>query len=81
MPNHKSASKRQRQNIKRNARNVAFKSRMRSAIKDARTAIAEGADGKDEAVARAVKVVQQARSRNVIHASTASRYVSRLSRA
>ncbi|HJL42382.1 MAG TPA: 30S ribosomal protein S20 [Myxococcales bacterium LLY-WYZ-16_1] len=81
MPNHRSAAKRMRQNIRRNARNNAFKSRMRTALKKARKAITEGSEHKDQLVHEAIRVVQRASSKNVIHRATAQRTVSRLQRA
>lgn len=80
MPNHNSAAKRMRQNLRRKARNNAFKSRMRTALKKARQAIADGAEDRDTLVHEAIRVVQKASSKNVIHRSTASRTVSRLHR-
>lgn len=78
MANHASAKKRHRQNVIRNARNSAVRSRMRKAIKDARAAIASNAEGKAELIKKAVQEVYTAASKNVIPAGTASRNVSRL---
>ncbi len=54
---------------------------MRTAIKQARVAIETAADDRQEKVQHAVNIVQKARSRNIIHPSTASRTVSRLMKA
>lgn len=81
MATHPSAAKRNRQNVKRNARNTAFRSRMRKAIREARAAMAEGSDDKATLVAQAIRLVQKTASKSVIHKNTASRYVSRLSAA
>ncbi|MEM1023303.1 MAG: 30S ribosomal protein S20 [Myxococcota bacterium] len=78
VPNHRSAAKRQRQNEKRRQRNSAFKARMRRIMRNARSAADSEAEDKDALLAEAVRIVQKARSRKVIHPSTASRYVSRL---
>lgn len=78
MPNHRSAAKRQRQNEGRRARNAAWKSRMRKALRRAREAVESGAEEREALVKSAVSLVNRARSHNVIHASTASRLVSRL---
>jgi len=78
VPNHRSAAKRQRQNENRRARNAAWKSRMRKAVRRARTAIESGAEDREALVKSAVSLVNRARSANVIHASTASRLVARL---
>ncbi|MEZ4437333.1 MAG: 30S ribosomal protein S20 [bacterium] len=79
MPNSKSAMKRAKQNVKRRTRNRHVKSTMRSQIKKVRAAIEAG----DATVAReslpvAVRLVQRAASKGVIHANTAQRMVSRL---
>lgn len=81
MATHPSAAKRNRQNSKRNARNTAFRSRMRNAIRAAKAALEEGSDDRSELVADAIRLIQRTASKSVIHKNTASRYVSRLSRA
>ncbi|MEL6185234.1 MAG: 30S ribosomal protein S20 [Myxococcota bacterium] len=78
MANHPSAAKRNRQNIKRNTRNTALRSRMRNAVRAARAAIESGADDRQALVDRAVQIVQRMASKNLIHKNTASRYVSRV---
>jgi small subunit ribosomal protein S20 len=78
---HKSAEKRNRQNQVRKTRNAAVRSRMRRAVKLARAAIAEGAANKGELFKNALLEVQRAASKKVLKKETASRYVSRLSRA
>lgn len=80
MANHASAAKRHRQNIKRNTRNSALRSRMRRAIREARAAVEENAENRNELVSKAIQVVNQTASKSVIHKNTASRYVSRLSK-
>jgi ribosomal protein S20 len=54
---------------------------MRKAIKQARAAIENNDEDVAARVQHAVDVVQRARSRNIIHAATASRTVSRLVKA
>jgi len=71
--------KRARQNVKRRTRNRHVKTTMRSQVKKVRAAIEAG----DAATARtelpaAVRLVQRAASKGVIHANTAQRTVSRL---
>lgn len=78
MANHASAAKRNRQNIKRNERNTALRSRMRNAVRDARAAIEENADDRQVLVDQAVRIIQVMASKNIIHKNTASRYVSRV---
>ena len=82
MPNHKSAMKRVRQNEKRRIRNRKVKSSMRTAVKRLRTVIAEGdAQAAAQHLPAAVRLVQRAASKGVIHPNTAQRTVSRLVRA
>ncbi|MEQ8275487.1 MAG: 30S ribosomal protein S20 [Deltaproteobacteria bacterium] len=78
MANHASAKKRHRQNLKKNERNSAVRSRMRKAIKEARAAVDANADDKAAQVQKAVREVYIASSKNVIQPGTASRNVSRL---
>jgi small subunit ribosomal protein S20 len=80
--NHKSAEKRNRQRPKRRARNIQHLSTMRTFMKRVRKAL----DGKDLEVARdtlpkAIHAITKAASKGVIHRNTASRYVSRLTKA
>lgn len=82
MANHKSAEKRNRQRPKRRARNIHHLSTMRTFMKRVRKAL----DGKDLEVAQsalpqAITAITKAASKGVIHRNTASRYVSRLTRA
>ena len=82
MANVASAEKRNRQRIKRRARNLTHLTPMRTYVKRALTAI----DGKDpvkakEAVAKAIRYIDKAAQKGVIKKETASRKISRLSRA
>lgn len=81
MANHPSAKKRNRQNQKRRARNFANRSRVRTAIKNARMAISENAENKDALVKAAIREVYRTASKNVLAKNAASRTVSRLMRA
>lgn len=81
MATHKSALKRARQNEVRRLRNMAYKSRMKTAIKNVRTAIEEGSVEKArEDLTKAVALIQKTASKGVIHRNKAARQVSRLSR-
>jgi small subunit ribosomal protein S20 len=78
--NHPSAEKRNRQRIKRTDRNRAAKSAVRTLVKRVRLAIAS----KDKAAAKAalvtaVKALDKAATKGVVHDKAASRTVSRLS--
>ena len=81
MANIKSAMKRNRQNEKRRIRNRKVKSSMRTAVKRLRAAIdARDAEGANQHLPVAVRLVQRAASKGVIHANTASSKVSRLAK-
>jgi small subunit ribosomal protein S20 len=78
---HKSAKKRARQELKRRARNRHFRTGLRTAIKQARTAIAGGeADETTRALRSAERTIRKAASRGVISKKQASRTVSRLAK-
>src|SRR6516165_5986545 len=81
IPNHPSAQKRYRQNLKRQARNRAIKTRVRSAAKLTLDAI-EGND--QEAAAKslreAMRVLDKAAGKGALSRNTASRKIARLSR-
>jgi small subunit ribosomal protein S20 len=75
--NTKSAIKRIRQNERRRVRNRAIRSQLRSAVKTARAA--EGPP-RTEAVFEAIRALDRAVSRGVIHRNTAARKKSSLAR-
>ena len=80
MANIASARKRIRQSAKRNARNTARKSRVRTFVKKVEEAIASG----DHAAAReALRIaqpeIQRAATKGVLHRNTVARKISRLS--
>ncbi len=81
MANHKQAEKRNRQRIKRRARNLRYLSTMRTYIKRVRKALESG-DGDEAKVGleKAVGAIGRAASRGVIHRNTAARYISRLTK-
>ena len=82
MPHHKSAIKRLRQGEIRRQRNVHYRSRMRTAIKKVREAIAaEDVDNAKKALAEATRIVDATQSKGVVHRRTASRTIGRLTRA
>ncbi len=79
MANHKSALKRNRQSIVRNARNVNVRSTMRTLVKNVRNAVA--AQDKEAATAAleiAIPYINKSASKGIIHKATASRKISRL---
>lgn len=76
---HISQIKRERQTLKRHARNVAEKSALKTALKKAREAIVQ----KNKELAaklcqEASRIVQKAASKGIIHKRNASRRISRL---
>jgi small subunit ribosomal protein S20 len=78
---HPSAQKRHRQSLKKRERNRAVRTEMRHEIRKVRETVAK-ADGAAAAgeLKTAMKVIQKAASKGVIHRNTASRYISRLSK-
>ncbi len=82
MANHKSALKRIRQNDKRRLRNRVQRGNMRASVKAARTAMADGKLEDAEVLLRkAIALISSSSSKGVLHKNTASRRISRLTRA
>jgi small subunit ribosomal protein S20 len=74
-----SAEKRNRQRIKRRARNLFHLTTMRTYVKRVRTAIDAKDGGKaKEALAAAARIIDKAAQKGVIDRKTASRKISRL---
>ncbi len=80
MANIKSQIKRNLQNEKRRVRNKAVRSELRTRTRAAMTAAESGADDREAVVRLAVKRIDQAASKGVIHKNTAARRKSRLMR-
>lgn len=81
MANHKSAIKRIRQNAVRRARNIHFKSFLRSRVRKVRDAVnADQADSVNDLLRKAVSAIDHVASKGIIHRNTASRRVGRLSK-
>jgi small subunit ribosomal protein S20 len=78
MPNIKSAIKRVKSSQKAEDLNIAQKNAMRTAVKRAETAKAENAENTDELVSYAVKQVDKANKKNLLHSNKASRMKSKL---
>ena len=79
MPNHKSAEKRVRQNEKRRKINRSNRTRVRSSIKNLRSAISAGDPGKvNELLPQTVSTIDKAVQKGVLHKNAAARYKSRL---
>ena len=79
MANHFSALKRARQTERRSQRNRSNTSRLRSALRDMREALAKGDKAAAEQVFRkTASALDKAIQKGVIHKNTAGRYKSRL---
>lgn len=78
MANIKSAKKRVLVQAKREARNKACRSNLKTVIKQANAAIAANAENKDAMVKAAVKKIDQACAKGIIHKNCAARKKSTL---
>ncbi len=78
MPNIKSAKKRVLVSAANYERNKAYRSALRTAIKKADAAIETGAADADVAVKVAVKKIDQACAKGILHKNTAARKKSAL---
>ncbi len=81
MTKHPSAQKRHRQSVKRAARNIAVRTRVRSAVKKLRSLVEGGDKEAARAEIRAVqRTLDKAVSKGVLHRRNASRRAARLAR-
>jgi small subunit ribosomal protein S20 len=78
MANIKSAEKRNRQRLKREAQNRIVRGNARTALKKARAAIANGDPNAQELVRLAERALDKAATKGVLHANNAGRRKSRL---
>lgn len=78
MANIKSQKKRNRQNEERRLRNRVVRGTTRSALKNARLAIESGAENSEELIAKAIKALDKAAQKGVIHKNNVARHKSRL---
>ncbi len=78
MPNIKSAKKRVLVNAKKAARNKSSNSALKTAIKKANIAIENNADDKEALVKAAVKKIDQAQAKGLLHKNNAARKKSAL---
>jgi small subunit ribosomal protein S20 len=81
IPNHPSAQKRHRQNLRRQARNRGIKTRVRGAAKSALDAL-EGSDKETAAqsLRQLMRVLHKAASKGTLNRNAANRKIARLSR-
>ena len=80
MPNIKSAKKRVKVIAAKTARNKAAKSALKTAIKKANAAVDGNASEKSEAVRVAIKRIDQAAAKGLIHKNNAARKKSALAK-
>ncbi len=78
MANIKSQIKRNKQNEKRHERNKAVRSELKTRVRNAVTAAEAGADDADAKLRDAVKRIDTAAAKGVIHKNQAARRKSRL---
>ena len=78
MPNIKSAKKRVIVNQAKAARNKAIKSNLKTVVKKANAAVADSAPESAEAVKLAIKKIDQACAKGILHKNTAARKKSAL---
>ncbi len=81
MPNIKSAIKRVKTNEAKNMQNRTKKSELKTTLRNYREAVAENAPNTQDVLKEAIKKVDQAASKNLIHKNTASRKKSQLQKA
>lgn len=80
MPNMEQAEKRQRQDVKKRATNVSKVTSMRSAKKKFLEAANNDSDNAKDLYVKAVKAIDKAASKGLIHENKAARDKSRLSK-
>jgi small subunit ribosomal protein S20 len=78
----KSAAKRHKQSLKKRIRNRHIRSTVKTAVKEVRAVVAEGAAANAvETLSKAVSIIARAGSKGVLHKKTVARKVARLSKA
>ncbi|RME25476.1 MAG: 30S ribosomal protein S20 [Deltaproteobacteria bacterium] len=82
MANIRSAKKRHRQSLKRRARNMSWRSRVRTATRKLREAIAARDKATvEQQLPKTISEIMRASTKGILHWRTAQRKVARLSRA
>lgn len=80
MASHASALKAHRQSLKNRAHNRQFRARLRTALKDVRSAIAgNDLEAAKDALKDTISLIDKMASKGIIHRNAAGRYKSRLS--
>ncbi len=81
MANHQSALKRNRQNIKRNARNTGYRTQVKNLTKKVLAAVEEKDQAKaGTAMKEAARTISRVGGKGVLHKRTASRKISGLAK-
>ena len=80
MPNIKSAKKRVKVIATKTLRNKSLNSNLKTTIKKAEAALASSSDDRAAAVTLAIKKIDQAAAKSLLHKNTAARRKSRLAR-
>ena len=80
MPNIKSAKKRVKVIATKTLRNKSLNSNLKTTIKKADAALASSSDDRAAAVTLAIKKIDQAAAKGLLHKNTAARRKSRLAR-
>ncbi len=80
MPNIRSAKKRVKVIATKTLRNKALNSNLKTTIKKAEAALAGSSDDRTAAVTLAIKKIDQAAAKGLLHKNTAARRKSRLAR-
>lgn len=78
MPNHKSAEKRVRQSERRRVINKSNRTRLRTAVKNLRTALSKDTGKAAELLPKTVSEIDKAVQKGVLHRNAAARHKSRL---
>ena len=81
MPNIKSSMKRVKIARKKNMRNTAIKSALKTSIKNSKVAIANNDESVAEIVKQTIKDIDKAVSKNILHKNNAARKKSKLMKA
>ena len=80
MANHPSALKRIRQNEEKRARNISYKSKVKTAVKKYLLALESKDEDAQKLYRAASSLLQRGVSKGIYHKNTASRTISRLAR-
>ena len=80
MAHHRSAEKRHRQSVARNARNRYFIATLKTFLKKARKSVEAKEENAQNLVRKASAFIQHVASKGIIHRNKASRLVSRLAK-